>query len=391
MAHELAAIVPSPPPTSLAPGFRFHPTDEELVQYYLKRKACAKPFRFEAVLEIDVYKSEPWELACHSRLKSRDLEYYFFSPVDRKYGNGSRLNRATGKGYWKATGKDRSVSHKGQTIGMKKTLVFHGGRAPDGKRTNWVMHEYRLADRDLERDGVTQDAFVLCRIFQKSGLGPPNADRYAPFIEEEWNDDVPMVIPGEEEPGYEMVNADDSQVEGNDFEQDTHSHNMAALYQTELPNGCQNVPFFCKRETSGYAPFPCTVDAEPISVVPNKKSRHDDPNSSNANGSEDSTTTTHDLCTTNTSSALVEIPLLESLDPKENHPNKLTAFDSATLEKSVPPGYLKFINNLENEILNVSMERETLKIEVMRAQAMINVLQSRIELLNKENEDLKRG
>ena len=60
-----------------------------------------------------------------------------------------------------------------------------------------------------------KDAFVLCRIFQKSGLGPPNADRYAPFIEEEWNDDVSMVIPGEEEP----VNADDSQVEGNDIEQ----------------------------------------------------------------------------------------------------------------------------------------------------------------------------
>ena len=60
---------------------------------------------------------------------------------------------------------------------------------------------------------------MLCRIFQKSGLGPPNGDRYAPFIEEEWNDDAPMVIPGEEEPGYEMVNADDSQVEGNDFEQ----------------------------------------------------------------------------------------------------------------------------------------------------------------------------
>ncbi|MFS7913505.1 putative transcription factor NAM family [Helianthus anomalus] len=31
--------------------------------YYLRRKACGKPFRFQAVTEIDVYKSEPWELA----------------------------------------------------------------------------------------------------------------------------------------------------------------------------------------------------------------------------------------------------------------------------------------------------------------------------------------
>lgn len=53
----------APPPTSLAPGFRFHPTDEELVRYYLRRKVCKKPFKFNAVAEIDVYKSEPWELA----------------------------------------------------------------------------------------------------------------------------------------------------------------------------------------------------------------------------------------------------------------------------------------------------------------------------------------
>lgn len=57
----------APPPTSLAPGFRFHPTDEELVRYYLRRKVCKKPFKFNAVTEIDVYKSEPWELAGISR------------------------------------------------------------------------------------------------------------------------------------------------------------------------------------------------------------------------------------------------------------------------------------------------------------------------------------
>lgn len=181
--------------------------------------------------------------------------------------------------------------------------------------------------------------------------------------------------------------------------QDTHSINKAALHQTELPNSSQNFSFICKKERSEDYPSQCVADAEPISLVQNKRSKPDNPNSSRGNGSEDSITTTHDFHistttsttpTTNMSIGLLEFPLLESLEPKENNPNKTLTFDAANLEKSVPPGYLKFISNLENEILNVSMERETLKIEVMRAQAMINILQSRIELLSKENEDLKR-
>ena len=88
-----------------------------------------------------------------SSLKSRDQEYYFFSALDKKYGNGARMNRATNQGYWKATGNDRPVKHDSRTVGMKKTLVFHSGRAPDGKRTNWVMHEYMLIEAELETAG----------------------------------------------------------------------------------------------------------------------------------------------------------------------------------------------------------------------------------------------
>lgn len=91
-----------------------------------------------------------------SKLRSRDLEWYFFSVLDKKYGNGSRTNRATEKGYWKTTGKDRAVYHKTQIVGMKKTLVYHEGRAPKGLRSNWVMHEYRLVDLELERAGIAQ-------------------------------------------------------------------------------------------------------------------------------------------------------------------------------------------------------------------------------------------
>ncbi|OVA17954.1 NAC domain [Macleaya cordata] len=174
--------------SSLAPGFRFHPTDEELVSYYLKRKVCGKPFRFDAISEIDIYKSEPWDLPGQSRLKSRDLEWYFFSALDKKYGNGWRTNRATDQGYWKTTGKDRAIHRGNRTVGMKKTLVYHIGRAPRGERTNWVMHEYRLVDDELVKQGIVQDAFVLCRVFQKSGTGPKNGEQYgAPFIEEEWD------------------------------------------------------------------------------------------------------------------------------------------------------------------------------------------------------------
>ncbi|KAF5742589.1 NAC domain-containing protein 78 [Tripterygium wilfordii] len=184
--------------TSLAPGFRFHPTDEELVRYYLKRKVCNKPFRFDPISVIDVYRSEPWDLPSRSKLKSRDLEWYFFSALDKKYGNGSRTNRATEKGYWKTTGKDRQISWNNKTVGMKKTLVYHLGRAPRGERSNWVMHEYRLTDDDLEKAGIAQDAFVLVRIFQKSGSGPKNGEQYgAPFIEEEWDDYEEVPLPAE--------------------------------------------------------------------------------------------------------------------------------------------------------------------------------------------------
>lgn len=37
---------------------------------------------------------------------------------------------------------------------------------------------------------------MLCRVFHKSNMGPPIGHRYAPFVEEEW-DDEDAVLPGE--------------------------------------------------------------------------------------------------------------------------------------------------------------------------------------------------
>ncbi|KAJ8448750.1 hypothetical protein Cgig2_011371 [Carnegiea gigantea] len=151
---------------SLPPGFRFHPTDEELITYYLVNKISDATFAARAIGDVDLNKSEPWDLP--GKAKMGEKEWYFFSLRDRKYPTGVRTNRATNTGYWKTTGKDKEIynSVSSELVGMKKTLVFYRGRAPRGEKTNWVMHEYRVHSKSAYRSA--KDEWVVCRVFQKS-------------------------------------------------------------------------------------------------------------------------------------------------------------------------------------------------------------------------------
>ncbi|KAI3441516.1 NAC domain-containing protein [Psidium guajava] len=157
----------------LPPGFRFHPTDEELITYYLLKKVLDSSFTGRAIAEVDLNKCEPWELP--EKAKMGEKEWYFFSLRDRKYPTGLRTNRATEAGYWKATGKDREIysGKTGSLVGMKKTLVFYRGRAPKGEKSNWVMHEFRLDGKFaypfLSRS--SKDEWVISRVFRKSSNG----------------------------------------------------------------------------------------------------------------------------------------------------------------------------------------------------------------------------
>nr|ARO85805.1 NAC12 [Haloxylon ammodendron] len=174
----------------LMPGFRFHPSDEVLFMFYLKRKVLGKRFKCEMMAEVDVNQFAPWDLPAMSLLKTKDLCWYFFCPRAKKYPNGGRANRATGCGYWKSTGNDRSVKYNSKIVGRIKTLIFHTGKAPKGERTNWVMHEYKLEDSVVAEHGVSGDSYVICKIYEKSGLGPKNGEDYgAQFVEEEWESD----------------------------------------------------------------------------------------------------------------------------------------------------------------------------------------------------------
>ncbi|XP_019092762.1 PREDICTED: NAC domain-containing protein 59-like isoform X2 [Camelina sativa] len=444
MGRESLAAVSSPPSatapstavsaTSLAPGFRFHPTDEELVSYYLKRKVLGKPVRFDAIGEVDIYKHEPWDLAVFSRLKTRDQEWYFFSALDKKYGNGARMNRATNKGYWKATGKDREIRRDIQLLGMKKTLVFHSGRAPDGLRTNWVMHEYRLVEYETENNGSLLDAYVLCRVFHKNNIGPPSGNRYAPFMEEEWADGGGALIPGVD---VRVRVEPQPQANGNNqMDQEIHSASKNLININELPrdgtpmdiepnqqnhhesdikpqehnnrNGYDEDEETLKREHAEEEderrPSVCILNKEaPLPLLQYKRRRQNESSNNSSRNSQDhcsSTITTVDNTTTlisssaaatNTAiSALLEFSLMGISDKKENQQKQLRPHKEATPSTPLASSEEK-VNGLQKEIHQMSVERETFKLEMMSAEAMISILQSRIDALRQENEELKKN
>ncbi|PIN08397.1 hypothetical protein CDL12_19025 [Handroanthus impetiginosus] len=165
--------------SKVPPGFRFHPTEEELLHYYLRKKVASQKIDLDVIRDVDLNKLEPWEIQEKCKIGSTPQnDWYFFSHKDKKYPTGTRTNRATAAGFWKATGRDKVIHSNFRRIGMRKTLVFYRGRAPHGQKSDWIMHEYRLDDNTTTHHDSTinasdssaagqEDGWVVCRVFKK--------------------------------------------------------------------------------------------------------------------------------------------------------------------------------------------------------------------------------
>ncbi|KAI4302311.1 hypothetical protein MLD38_038072 [Melastoma candidum] len=178
---------------ALSPGFRFHPSDEELILYYLKRKALEKRVPADVIVDIDIYKFEPWELAGQSKMDIGANEWYFYCKLDRKYSASERVKRSTAMGYWKLTGRPLAIKAGLNLIGFKRTLVFYYGRGPRSQRTNWIMYEYESHDNEGEPAASRKALghYILCKVLHKISTGRPWEHQHGPFQQEQQNETTP--------------------------------------------------------------------------------------------------------------------------------------------------------------------------------------------------------
>ncbi|RAL49474.1 hypothetical protein DM860_012907 [Cuscuta australis] len=125
---------------NLPPGFRFSPTDEELVVHFLHRKAALLPCHPDVIPDLELYPYDPWRLNGKAMVEGK--KWYFYSR--------RTSNRITENGFWRPIGVDQPIissSGAGKIIGMKKFYSFYVGEPPEsGVKTDWVMEEYRLSD-----------------------------------------------------------------------------------------------------------------------------------------------------------------------------------------------------------------------------------------------------
>ncbi|KAK7828122.1 nac domain containing protein 50 [Quercus suber] len=158
-------------------GFRFNPTDDELVTHFLRNRNLGKPTPFNAVKECDLYgKKEPWEIwdmfsAVDGSRVVRQL--YFFTKL-KTYNNGRRIDRrvGSGSGTWK---KEHQLKTPG-LVGVEKSRFSYennddksskssssSSSSSSGRNGKWNLIEYKDLNPPNQDVSISNE-YVVCRL-----------------------------------------------------------------------------------------------------------------------------------------------------------------------------------------------------------------------------------
>ncbi|TVU30759.1 hypothetical protein EJB05_22397, partial [Eragrostis curvula] len=134
---------------------------EELVRFLAERKA-EDPLPLDVMMGVDCSVLDP---RCFTGCIEATVWHLKLSDDQEPYDSAENGIRNAKNGYWKPLGSSR-IPTSTAIIGVKIVLEFYEGQAPCGKRTGWMMHEYRIEQND--EANLPQDYKSLCKVFLQS-------------------------------------------------------------------------------------------------------------------------------------------------------------------------------------------------------------------------------
>ncbi|XP_026384833.1 NAC domain-containing protein 91-like [Papaver somniferum] len=174
-------------------GYKFNPTDHQLIEYYLTPKVLGKDMGFCSwfLFEKDLYNdySNPLVLFdeinqnydkryfCDDKEKGEQIRY-FFTPIVRVSKTGKNIRRTTRDGKWGEDGGKAIIQPGINTlIGTNKSYKFSwkgdSEYAKRGKQSSWIMHEISLPQTFYDSRGMKEE-FVVCWIKRRGGAHADN-------------------------------------------------------------------------------------------------------------------------------------------------------------------------------------------------------------------------
>ncbi|KAF7145083.1 hypothetical protein RHSIM_Rhsim04G0211800 [Rhododendron simsii] len=165
---------------SVPVGYKFTPTDQELVIDYLRKKSeGAEALPCDVVFEREIYgtgSKAPWQIFTKND-PWQEGSIYVLTKLIKATGSDKRTARTAGCGSWHGeTGPARILDKKRRVIGYKRMLRFQikngsGAKDESGEGGHWIMHEFSLyggnGTSTRNKQSPKESEYVLCRIKKK--------------------------------------------------------------------------------------------------------------------------------------------------------------------------------------------------------------------------------
>ncbi|KAI8558829.1 hypothetical protein RHMOL_Rhmol04G0126900 [Rhododendron molle] len=144
------------------PGFKFHPTDEEVINFYLPNKNAGNLVAIDPIrTDQDIISRHPVTVQAHYPLLSPENAWLFYTFRDAKYPNNGKLKIENAGGFWMVSKASVPI---GPDIGHKRVLNFKEGSLKSYTPTNWYMEEYSIKKFDPKKE---DEDWVIVRIYQQ--------------------------------------------------------------------------------------------------------------------------------------------------------------------------------------------------------------------------------